>query len=149
MIRRSIAAAMPNAVVTLQSKVFPARDDRIVRARQMVWDVQSGHRDCGTAALLAGELAANSVAHSGSRLFGLAIARTVSGVLWVAVADEGCKGFPRLRGDTSGARCGRGLRLVDSLACRWGITRQAHAGVAVWFECGGRLRSPSRRIRRR
>lgn len=126
----------PGVVEVLRSEAFSASTNQAVHARQAVWDTLAGHPDCGTAALLTGELAANAIAHSGSRFFGLAIARTEGDLLRVAVVDEGRTGFPRLIQGRSGAERGRGLALVDSLARRWGIIRCPRAGAAAWFEYG-------------
>lgn len=137
--RRIVATvAAPDGVEMLRSQAFSASKDQIVRARETVWNTVAGHWDCGTAAMLTSELVENSIAHSGSHFFGLNIARTADGLLLTSVVDEGCNGFPHLLPNLSGPARGRGLRLVDALAVRWGVVRGARAGAAVWFEIGCR-----------
>jgi anti-sigma regulatory factor (Ser/Thr protein kinase) len=76
----------------------------------------------------ASELAANAVVHGGSE-FVVTIVQSAKG-LRVAVADAG-PGEPTLRPTGGLDSAGRGLQLVDSLATRWGIERDA-AGKVVW-----------------
>lgn len=130
-------AAMPHTARAMRVEAFPASGDQLAHARQAVWNTTVGHAACGTAVLLSGELAANAIEHSGSRFFGLALGHLPGDRLRITLVDEGHRRFPHLRtGSTPGAR-GRGLRLVDALALRWGVIRRAHTGAVVWFECGG------------
>ena len=94
--------------------------------------------------LLVSELVTNSVRHGGARqedAIDLAASTSTDGVR-VEVADHG-PGFDRSdlereRGDIGGF----GLRLVDQLTNRWGISRDPQA--RVWFEIDriGRGRPP-------
>ena len=97
------------------------------------------HPDAGVAVLLASELAANSVLHSGSAVPGGVVTVTVavsgSGVR-VEVTDRSGVGVPVLApaacadGEAEGSR---GMRLVDMLAARWGYCRGG-GFTTTWFE---------------
>lgn len=115
------------------NQVFPARADQLTVVRRSTATAASGRPERNAIILLANELATNAIRHSGSELFGLIVTRTATG-LRVAVVDEGRTGFPQLRGEILDAEAGRGLRLIDALAHRWGIVRQPGIGVAVWFD---------------
>jgi anti-sigma regulatory factor (Ser/Thr protein kinase) len=84
------------------------------------------------AALLVSELVTNSVLHAGQPA-GAPVhirAAELDGAVRVEVHDNG-HGPVRLR--SSGSRQGGfGLRLVESLAARWGISHDH--GTRVWFE---------------
>jgi anti-sigma regulatory factor (Ser/Thr protein kinase) len=94
-----------------------------------------------------GELAANSVLHSSSRLGGtmtVTVSGALDGTVRVEVADAGGLSVPVLRGGPDGCReNGRGLRLVADLSARWGYRTEADGGLVTWFEV--RLR-PERRL---
>src|SRR3712207_2307291 len=77
----------------------------------------------GTAQLLARELTSNAVSHGDGAVMRLMVRRSAE-ALRVEVKDAG-DGFPTPR------RPGRGLRLVEALAARWGIEPGASC---VWFE---------------
>jgi anti-sigma regulatory factor (Ser/Thr protein kinase) len=91
--------------------------------------------DAADAALVVSELFGNAVMHgpaNGRVLVGYCLWRAGARLV---VCDGGGPGAPRLvRGDelTEG---GRGLRVVDSLAARWGSFRLAGAR-AVWCDFG-------------
>jgi anti-sigma regulatory factor (Ser/Thr protein kinase) len=135
--RRIITATMTNlgSGEVLRTETFPAAEDQVARMRKVLKETVADHPACGTVILLASELATNSIRYSGSRFFGLTIARIEHDGLRVAVIDEGRAGFPCLQNESLDAERGRGMRIVDMMAHRWGITRQADTGVAVWFEC--------------
>jgi anti-sigma regulatory factor (Ser/Thr protein kinase) len=79
------------------------------------------------ARLLLTELAANAVKHGhGSILLSVEI---VDGRARFSVCDDG-HAEPHVRPEP-GADGGWGLRIVDRLADRWGVTRP---GTRVWFE---------------
>jgi anti-sigma regulatory factor (Ser/Thr protein kinase) len=135
--RDIIAATMTNLGTGefLCTEIFPIADDQIARLRVFLRRRLEGHPACGTAVLLAGELATNSVRHSGSRFFVVTVTRLEGSALRVAVIDEGRTGFPLLKDESLDSESGRGMAIVDMLAKRWGITRKAGVGIAVWFEC--------------
>lgn len=135
-------ASVPASVNALQAQAFPASADQLAGVRQMVWDMAAGHASRGAATLLSGELAANAIEHGGSGFFALALGRLPGDLVRLLVLDDGRERFPHLCAGSSPDGRGRGLRLVDALALRWGIIRRAPAGVAVWFETGCRLAAP-------
>ena len=91
--------------------------------------------------LLVSELAGNAVQHSASGdggEFEVAISMA-DGLVRVEVGDQGGGSGPRLSGeDGSGAvpTGGRGLRIVDALAAKWGLAGD-DLGRVVWFEVEG------------
>lgn len=81
--------------------------------------------------LLASELFANSLRHSSSGLPGETV--TVgAGAVGVEVADRSGPGVPELRPAGADAEDGRGLKIVDRLAERWGWRRRGGRTV-TWF----------------
>jgi anti-sigma regulatory factor (Ser/Thr protein kinase) len=102
---------------------------RFVRARLV-----DGATDVDTATLLVSEVVTNAILH----------ART-SVRLTVEVADEvariavrdGSPVQPRIHSFSATSATGRGLRLLDRLAKRWGVYADpATGGKVVWFEVG-------------
>jgi serine/threonine-protein kinase RsbW len=85
--------------------------------------------------LTASEVVTNAVLHGD----GPVVCRVWLGVnvVRMEVADDG-EGVPRLRGDpVDDGEGGRGLRIVDVLASRWGVTpKRPGPGKTVWFELG-------------
>jgi anti-sigma regulatory factor (Ser/Thr protein kinase) len=81
-------------------------------------------------ALLVSELVTNAVKHSGMPSRQDVIIRVGLRPIHVEVMDEGPGFVPagRLDGDT-----GWGLRILDRLAIRWGLRREAGRNV-VWFD---------------
>ena len=108
---------------------------RVVRA--FVGAVLGPGHPCGDdAVLLASELFANSLQHSGSGVPGETVTVTVTaraGAVRVEVADRGGPGVPEVRPASADAEDGRGLGLVAGLAARWGWRRRG-ARVVTWFE---------------
>jgi anti-sigma regulatory factor (Ser/Thr protein kinase) len=86
-----------------------------------------------TVKLLVSELVTNSVRHAGlpaSAEIGVKAA-AADRLVRVEVTDSGCGFDPAERPEPS-EKGGWGLRLVESLADRWGVERSR--GVRVWFE---------------
>jgi anti-sigma regulatory factor (Ser/Thr protein kinase) len=117
---------------------FPASAEHVAAARRVPRHTLTAYPefDGALVELLVSELATNSVLHSGSREFSVAMAVTQRGYLRVAVTDEArTPSVPHLRTPELGDQGGRGLWLVNRCAKRWGITHDAGQGrVAVWFE---------------
>jgi anti-sigma regulatory factor (Ser/Thr protein kinase) len=113
--------------------LFPPETASVRDARRVA--VEQGGVDGQVAddlALLVSELAANAVLHA-QTAFTLGVSR-VGDVLRVEVGDTG-PSMPRLEHRSIDAPTGRGLRLVDALAARWGITPGREGqGKTVWFE---------------
>ena len=83
-----------------------------------------------TVTLLVSELVTNAVIHAGSDA-DVAVQLTAR-LARVEVTDRSA-GMPRLRGGDDDLS-GRGLRLVESLARRWGVRWQPGGGKTIWFE---------------
>lgn len=113
------------------------RAERVSAARVFVAEILGAQHPWGdTAVLLTGELVANSVRHSDSRLAGQTITVTVTaeaGALLVEVTDRSGLGLPVVRSDDGQAEGGRGLQLVNALAARWGYRRHGRR-TTTWFE---------------
>lgn len=86
------------------------------------------------AELLASEILTNAIVHSASGQGGtLSVAVVdVGDAVRVEVVDDGAPTTPHVCGDPYAER-GRGLRLVEAVAARWGVCRDA-AGTTTWFE---------------
>jgi anti-sigma regulatory factor (Ser/Thr protein kinase) len=108
---------------------------RVVRA--FVGAVLGPGHPCGDdAVLLASELFANSLRHSGSGAPGETVTvavKTANDVIRVEVTDLSGPGVPELRPAGDGAEDGRGLGIVAGLATRWGWRRRGGRTV-TWFE---------------
>ncbi|MEU9019951.1 ATP-binding protein [Actinomadura sp. NPDC048394] len=81
------------------------------------------------------ELVCNAVTHTASGDGGWVTVSLLAGdgFLRLEVADDGAGGgCPQVRAET-GAESGRGLRIVDALACAWGF-RPDGPGTVVWAE---------------
>jgi anti-sigma regulatory factor (Ser/Thr protein kinase) len=126
-------------------QVFDADPRLGGQVRGWIRSAVSGHGcpvDAADAAVAASELFGNAVMHgpAGGRVL-------VGYCLWrqgarLVVCDGGGAGLPRLvhRGEL--AEGGRGLRVVDSLAARWGSVRLPGA-LAVWCDFGQPLHAPA------
>lgn len=93
-------------------------------------------RSCGAVGalddvlLVSSELVTNAVRATGSVAVQLRIAGPS---LYVEVWD-GVPGVPEVRPLDGDAEGGRGLRLVEALATRWGVCRPQAGGKVVWAE---------------
>jgi anti-sigma regulatory factor (Ser/Thr protein kinase) len=93
------------------------------------WDAPHDRED---AALLVTELVANVVDHAGERAT-LSLEVTLSeSHLWIAVAD-GSSVRPVVQELSLDRPRGRGLRMVQAIADRWGA-EDHEGGKRVWFE---------------
>jgi len=81
--------------------------------------------------LLVSELVTNAVVHAGSP----AAVRLDADVerIKVAVADRDATRAPTMADPDPASSSGRGVRLVDRLATRWGVEPHSE-GKVVWFE---------------
>lgn len=101
-----------------------ARDAVAVRLRGVV-----GAQILDDVLLVVSELVTNAFVH-GRGTIGLWL--RLDGALLVGqVSDEGAGFAPRRAGRSDDGAGGRGLRIVDSLACRWGVEPSSST---VWFE---------------
>jgi anti-sigma regulatory factor (Ser/Thr protein kinase) len=121
----------------MPSRTFPAWADSVPAARGYVTDLLQHVPAslCQTAALLVSELSTNAIRHAGVREFAVEVdLSTDEGRVWVGVTDTGT-GEPVLRIPSLTSEHGRGLRLVATLADRWGARRRRGTlDKTVWFE---------------
>lgn len=108
---------------------FPLSGAAVSAARHFVSDQVPDRELSQTVALLVSELATNAVVH-GATAF--EVHAVVDGSVRVEVTDDG-PGWPRVVHAPPDAGGGRGLRIVDELATRWGAERLDH-GKRIWFE---------------
>ncbi|MGY1855338.1 ATP-binding protein [Modestobacter sp. SYSU DS0290] len=101
---------------------------RLVRDVLRAWEAPQDREDVE---LLVTELVANVVDHAGSGSFTLEL--TLGGA-WLRVAIvDGSAVRPIVRELDHDAERGRGMRLVDAIAHRWGV-EDHRGGKRVWFE---------------
>lgn len=124
-----------------QSVTIPAIPEQARTVREFVAGALG--KSCAhteVALLLASELVANSLEHSGSAVAGGVVTVTVAAgekVVRVEVTDTSGDGVPVLPPVSGAADAeaegGRGMLLVDTLSARWGYQRGG--GLATtWFE---------------
>ncbi|TDC84395.1 ATP-binding protein [Actinomadura sp. 7K507] len=86
--------------------------------------------------MVASETVANAITHTASGLEGGEVTVVLAagdGVYRLEVVDDGSAGgLPHVK-DEVGAETGRGMRIVDALATRWGFRAEGHRTV-VWAE---------------
>ena len=118
---------------------FSGRTSSVPQARRFVAGLVS--EDFGAreeVLLLVSEVAANAVRHGASGdggEFEVAVSVT-AGLVRVEIGDQGGASEPRLTGQDGPADAltgGRGLRIVDALAAKWGHAGD-ELGRVVWFE---------------
>ena len=107
---------------------------RLVSARLLDWQINGEASEY--AVLLVSELVTNAMRHGGEPI--RLVADITSSGIRVEVYDGNSDAFPAIRDIRPDAPGGRGLRLVDALADRWGTTEVAGDGKFVWFEIDGR-----------
>ena len=127
-------ATAPNDVVT----ALRAKPEAVGAARRILvskgLDADLDHTVC----LLTSELVTNSIRHAGlgpdDRI--VLAARLTPDFARVEVRDGGPGFDPDIRHQVGGF----GLRMVDTLASRWGVDRDAAGSTRVWFEVDRRRR---------
>lgn len=97
-------------------------------ARRFVAGLLGDDSRADDAALLVSELVTNAIQHAGSDA---EIAVELDGRRLRVEVTDASPARPALREPT--ATGGRGLRLVEALADRWGVTTR-RGGKVVWFE---------------
>ena len=127
-------------LAVLAADWFPGEAAAVGQAREFVRGV------LGTAwprlddlLLMVSEVASNAVRHTASGDDGGWFDLTVSAAglaVRIAIADGGGSSEPQIPdggGEPDVLTGGRGLRIVDALACKWGHTGD-ELGRVVWFE---------------
>ncbi|MGV9942777.1 ATP-binding protein [Streptomyces sp. NPDC003401] len=124
-----------------KSSSFPVPPDAgsVSSARRRVvaivrdWDLPLMEDTVETLELLAGEVIANAVVHTGENC---QVTVSWDGTCLRLEAEDAEGGLlPQRAPAGPDEESGRGLRLVDGLARRWG-SRPTPGGKAVWFEIG-------------
>jgi anti-sigma regulatory factor (Ser/Thr protein kinase) len=90
----------------------------------------------GDVALIVSELVTNSVVHAhvdSSHSLRITVAPLKDG-LRIAVTDGGSETVPHLREADDDAPGGAGLRIIDRLCLRWGVTRNGGGTTEVWCD---------------
>jgi len=111
---------------------FDADPRRVADARRLTEGTLAawGLADLGhTAALLVSEVVTNAILHAHSRVV-LVLRHDRDGIR--VEVNDGSPVPPRVRHFRADAGTGRGVRLLESLASRWGIERTG-GGKTVWF----------------
>jgi len=127
-------------LTVLAADWFPGETVGVGQAREFVRGILgSAWPRCDDLLLMVSEVASNAVRHTasgdGGGWFDLTIAAAGFGVR-IAIADGGGSSEPRISdrgGEPDVLTGGRGLRIVDALADRWGHTGN-ELGRVVWFE---------------
>jgi anti-sigma regulatory factor (Ser/Thr protein kinase) len=114
------------------------------RIRRAVRELREPRLPLGDAVLVASELAANAVRHSGAQNGSLTtcIQREPDRIR-ISVLDPGLSGRTAGVPESDGEFGGWGLKIVERLALRWG-TRRRTDGYAVWAELPLAKRDPTR-----
>ena len=114
--------------------VLPGLSSSVPTARHFVESILTswGHTaSAWTGALLVSELAANCALHARTE-FSVRVTQREDLSLRIEVTDGSLR-VPQQRSYGPDATTGRGLRLVDQLCARWGVTAQAE-GKTVWVD---------------
>jgi anti-sigma regulatory factor (Ser/Thr protein kinase) len=112
--------------------VLPIDDRSVAAARRFLRNLLDGHQPASTddAILMISELVTNAVRHAHTLL--RVMVSIAEQTLRVAVRDDDPT-LPVAPEPEHHATSGRGLRIVDDLADRWGITPNTD-GKTIWFE---------------
>lgn len=140
----TMTAAQPNATgAPGYTAELPCVPESVSRARALVssvlaaWGMEGDLADCGE--VIVSELLTNAVDHTETPLTKVVIERRADSSVRIEVSDRS-RIVPRVKEATDDAECGRGLRLVDALSCRWGCDTNRW-GKVTWAE----LKAPTGR----
>lgn len=143
----------PEVAAPRKRERFLRHPEQVAAARRFVSDMLARGSDAReTARLLVSETVTSTLDQArfslGDGTFEIAYA-VVDGRLLVEVSDDGGPARLRRRIHDVHAEHGRGLRLVQTLASRWGV-REDTRGRTIWFEldlgaASERRRPPARR----
>lgn len=113
---------------------FPPAPASVRAARRFVssvlaeWGLRAAY---DAAEVLVSEVVTNAVLHARTP-FAVTVTRSADAVR-VSVSD-GSPAVPQQRMYGPDSTTGRGMRLVNSLALRWGVEADGSGGKVVWFE---------------
>jgi anti-sigma regulatory factor (Ser/Thr protein kinase) len=126
--------------VFLAELVFLGVARSVSVARHCVGSVlaAAGHRYVDGVLLVVSELVGNAVMHTESGLAGGLVTVDVQGIgrqlARIDVIDQGSNTAPQVREPRDTASSGRGLKIVEMTALRWGVRDDGLGGKAVWAE---------------
>jgi anti-sigma regulatory factor (Ser/Thr protein kinase) len=114
---------------------LPPTTDSVPAARRFVrQELRHGVVDVDTAALLVSEVVTNAVLHARTTV--TLTVRAHGSIAHIEVRD-GSPVQPRVHAFSPTSATGRGLRLLDLLAKRWGVDADPRTGgKVVWFDVG-------------
>jgi anti-sigma regulatory factor (Ser/Thr protein kinase) len=115
------------------TRTFARRADEVPLARRFIRDALAGHPVSFDAELLTCELVTNAVQHAADAAEVTVTVVCLGPVVRVDVIDDGRTGLPYWREAAGHDEGGRGFRLVNEIAERWGFLRE-RTGTCVWFE---------------
>jgi anti-sigma regulatory factor (Ser/Thr protein kinase) len=110
--------------------IFPYDPRSVPRARRFVREVLSREptETIEVAELMVSELATNCIRHAGT---GFELVVVTGDEIRIEISDSGT-GTPRLLTPRPTDPSGRGLRIVEGLSRRWGVSSRPR-GKTVWF----------------
>lgn len=112
---------------------LPATTDSVPAARRFVREqLRASNADVDTVVLLVSEVVTNAVLHARSDI---AVAVDDLGAIARVEVRDSSPVPPRMHRFAVESATGRGLRLLDQLASRWGAEHTG-GGKTVWFEVG-------------
>jgi hypothetical protein len=114
---------------------LPPTTDSVPAARRFVRSrLSDADIDVDTAILLVSEVVTNAVLHARTAL--TLTVENLGAVAHIEVRD-GSPVLPRVHAFSTTSATGRGLRLLEQLAMRWGFDQEpSTGGKTVWFEVG-------------
>ena len=115
---------------------LPTITESVPAARRFVMEMMRDSdtvADLDTASLLVTEIVTNAVLHA---LTPVTLSVEVGADVVRIEVGDGSEAPPRMRAFSPIAATGRGLRLLESLALRWGVRPEPSGGKVVWFEVG-------------
>jgi anti-sigma regulatory factor (Ser/Thr protein kinase) len=113
---------------------LPAATESVPVARRFARDeLRSSTADVDTVVLLVSELVTNAVLHARSDV--VLTVDDQGAIARVEVSDSSPLP-PRLHNFAVESATGRGMKLLDRLAQRWGAAPREDGGKVVWFEVG-------------
>jgi anti-sigma regulatory factor (Ser/Thr protein kinase) len=117
----------------VRTGTFPRHIRAAPSARQFVRRATAGHPAADEALLVAGELIANSLAHAVDATAVTVTVAVSQAFIRIDVHDDGTLGIPHMREAGPDAEDGRGFRIINQVAQRWGFIRE-HAHSCCWAE---------------
>jgi serine/threonine-protein kinase RsbW len=117
----------------IQSATFPRHARSVPLVRRFVTEAIGQHAAAEDASLLATELVTNALLHARDATAVTVTVKVTAAFIRVEVHDDGRTGIPHWRQAGSEAEDGRGFRIVNALARRWGFIREQDR-TCCWFE---------------